>query len=71
MGGHPNINREKFPKQGNWLGKRCKVCFWYETDHSLMGTYVRDDVEEPYHTIIKLDDGRHVLASECQHQPQD
>jgi hypothetical protein len=35
----------------------------------LMGEVVRDDIEAPYIMIIRLDDGRHVLATECQWQP--
>ncbi len=31
------------------------------------GVIVRDDKEEPGEKIIKLDDGRYVLATECQY----
>jgi hypothetical protein len=34
-----------------------------------LGTIVRDDNEPPWRTIIRLDDGRVVLASECQYSP--
>lgn len=71
MGSVKTIDIDKFPKQGEWLGKRAKVCFNYNTNKSTEGTYVRDDSEEPFVTIIKLDDGRYVLSSECQHQPQE
>jgi hypothetical protein len=69
MGTVTNVGFAKWPKQGKWLGKRTKVCFNYDTSQTVMGTIVRDDYEEPWRTIISLDDGRVVLASECQHQP--
>lgn len=31
------------------------------------GTVIRDDVEDPHLTIIKLDDGRIILGTECQY----
>jgi hypothetical protein len=31
---------------------------------------VRDDISEPFVGIIRLDDGRHVLMTECQFQEQ-
>ena len=70
MGIEENISFDKFPKQGIWLGKRTKVCFHYNTDKIIMGTVVRDDNEEPFKTIISLDDGRVVLATECMHSPE-
>ena len=33
----------------------------------LYGTIVRDDLEEPFETIIKLDNGRYLRAVECQY----
>lgn len=68
MGIHKNITHVRFPRQGDWLGRRVEVCFHWDTDHTLAGTFVRDDREEPGVTIIRLDDGRHVLASECHHR---
>lgn len=70
MGIEVNVGFNKFPKQGLWLGKRTKVCFHYNVDEIIMGTVVRDDNEEPFVTIISLDDGRVVLATECMHSPQ-
>lgn len=69
MGVKANIDYETFPKQGGWLGARCKVVFKYDTTKELGGTYVRDDREDPHVQIIRLDDGRHVLTTECQHAP--
>ena len=71
MGVHANIDRTKFPKQGDWLHKRATVCFNYDTSQTIEGTFVRDDKEEPGISIIRLDDGRYVLTTECQHsQPE-
>lgn len=68
MGVVSNIKHDKFPEQGNYLGRKVKVCFHYDTNNTIPGVIVRDDKEEPHRTIIKLDDGRHVLAIECQYQ---
>lgn len=67
MGVVQSIDYESFPKQGDWLGKRTKVCFKYDTSHQIGGVFVRDDSEAPGISIIRLDDGRHVLTSECMH----
>lgn len=69
MGCVPNITATMFPKQGTWLGLRTKVVF-HHGGPEIMGTIVRDDNETPHITIIRLDDGRHVLTTECQHAPQ-
>lgn len=70
MGVVKNVGIVAFPKQGGWLGKRTRVCFNYDTDQIIMGTIVRDDYEDPWVTIISLDDGRVVLTTECQHSPE-
>jgi hypothetical protein len=73
MGNHPNISKDKFPKQGQYLNKRVRVAFNYNTDPDALvyGTIVRDDIEEPYLTIIELDgsDERYILDTECQWTP--
>ena len=69
MGVVNTITYDRFPKQGSFLGKRVEVCFHYDTEHTFMGTIVRDDREEPYVTIIKLDNGLFVLTDECQYHP--
>ncbi len=68
MGCVDNIGVDKFPKQGR-IGERCKVLFHYGVGGELHGTIVRDDMEDPWRGIIKLDDGRFVLMTECQYQP--
>ncbi len=50
-------------------GQKVRVCFNYDTTATFIGLVVRDDAEAPGKMIIKLDDGRHVLSSECQYQP--
>lgn len=74
MGVYDNISIDKFPKQGSFAGKRVKVIFHYKIDEFVLGRFVRDDAEarmigdhkaEPI-GIIALDDGRYVLATECQ-----
>jgi len=70
MGMVPSVDIDKFPVQGGFRGMRCKVCFNFDTSKSIGGVIVRDDREPPNRTIIKLDDGRFVLATECQYQPE-
>jgi hypothetical protein len=70
MGVEKNITISKFPHQGSWLGKKTKVCFHFDANSYIMGTIIRDDMEEPFRTIISLDDGRVILATECMHSPQ-
>lgn len=65
MGICKNINFDSFPKQGKSVGKRVRVCFNYDTSRIIRRTIVRDDAEEPWELIIKLDDGRYVRAVEC------
>lgn len=67
MGCHKNITDETFPKQSKWIGWSVDVCFHYNTKKIITGIFVRDDIEDPYISIIKLSDGRHVLSTECQH----
>lgn len=73
MGCVKNISFDKFPKQADknykypQLGKRVKVCYHYDTSRFHLGTIVRDDIEEPYETIIQLDNGRFLRATECQY----
>lgn len=70
MGNHANITATKFPKQGRHLGDRCAVVFHYDTSTQIGGIVVRDDAEEPYETIIHLDDGHFVRSAECQYSPE-
>lgn len=65
MGVHKNIGLDKFPEQDK-VGKPVSVCFNYDTSKRISGVIVRDDVGDPWRVIIKLDDGRYVLDTECQ-----
>ncbi len=67
MGYEKNIKINMFPKQGRNLNKRVNVCFHHEKSKTIEGTIVREDIEEPFIEIIKLDDGRYVLDTECQY----
>lgn len=71
MGSKPNVSHDKYPKQGKYLGVRVDVTFNYEFDKPIQGIMVRDDREEPWETIIKLDDGRYIRGVECQYNPLD
>lgn len=65
MGVKEGLNLDDWPKQGSYLGKRVEVCFNYNTRRTIGGEIVRDDANGL--TIIKLDNGRYVLTSECQY----
>jgi hypothetical protein len=56
------------PEQGSYKGKGADVFFHYDTSNPLEGIIVRDDMAEPYTTLIHLDDGRVVDAVECQYR---
>ena len=74
MGCIDTITYDKFPKQKDKnykypqfkVGSRVEVCYHYDTSKCHYGTIVRDDLEEPFETIIKLDNGRYLRAVECQ-----
>ena len=67
MGIATNIRFDCFPKQGSFLMRQVEVCFDYDTSKTLKGIVVRDDAEEPGRMIIKLENGRYVLSTECQY----
>ena len=73
MGCVETITHDKFPKQKDenykypqFIGSRVKVYYHYNTEHYHYGTIVRDDLEAPFETIIKLDNGRYLRGVECQ-----
>lgn len=68
MGVHCAVAHDKFPKQGSYLHAAVEVVFNYDTAQPLRGTLVRDDAEDPWRTIIRLEDGRYVLGTECQYR---
>lgn len=65
MGYVDSIDVNKFPKQSEMVGNKVIVCFHYNLDMRLRGKLLRDDMEAPFVTIIKLEDGRYVLGTEC------
>lgn len=69
MGVEKGITATDFPRQGEFLNRRTEVCFHYDASTTLGGVFVRDDAEAPHVSIIRLDDGRHVLATECMYRP--
>lgn len=68
MGVVENVGHDRFPKQGSHKGLRAQVMFNYSSP-TLGGVIIRDDAEAPWETIIQLDDGRIVRATECQYSP--
>lgn len=67
MGCVKTISKYSFPKQSGHVNQRCEVCFHYDTSQTVDGTIVRDDREEPFETIIKLDNGHIIRGVECQY----
>lgn len=73
MGCVKTIDYNNFPKQkdDNYkypsIGKKVRVCYHYNTNYYHYGIIVRDDIDEPFETIIKLDNGRYVRGVECQY----
>lgn len=57
----------QLPQQSMYLGNEVSVYFNGDTSNLIGGTIVRDDIELPFVTIIQLDSGVLVLASECQY----
>ena len=66
MGVEVKVGFDHFPKQGFMMGKEVMVCFNYDTGKTIKGRIVRDDCEDPYLTIISLEDKRYILSTECQ-----
>ena len=74
MGVIKTITFDSFPKQNTGsfgVGTKVSVCYHYDTNKTHEGTIVRADVEEPFETIIKLDNGRFLRSTECQYWPID
>lgn len=67
MGVVKGISFTQYPKQRSRVGKRVSVCYNYNTKERHEGTVIRDDVGEPHQTIFHLDNGRILLATECQY----
>lgn len=64
MGHHKKIGYDFFPEQ-NLLDANVIVYFHYDMTRTLKGKIVRRDIGKPGMTIIRLEDGRYVLDTEC------
>lgn len=72
MGCHVNLTKDKYPEQGDLLGKEVEVCFHYDTSSVFRAVCIRDDIEAPFETIFQLVDCCSVVrGAECQYQPYD
>jgi hypothetical protein len=71
MGTTTQIDADTYPAQGDYNGRRVQVCYNYDTARTVDGTVIRDDKTAPWLTIIRTDDGRTVLSTECQWSPID
>ena len=76
MGIVKNIDATSFPEQYIadddvfvGIGRNVNVCFNYDKGELIDGVVIRDDKEHPFVTIIRLSDGRVILATECQFSP--
>ena len=72
MGVVTNISYDKYPEQDTEslfkVGTKVLVCYNYDANKTHSGTIVRNDNEEPFRTIIQLDNGRYLLGTECQYR---
>lgn len=57
----------KVPNQSKDVGKQTKVIFNYDSTQKHEGVIIRDDIEEPFLTLIKLDAGPFIISTECQY----
>jgi hypothetical protein len=65
-----NTKLAEFPPQTVRVGEKAELCLNYRSDQVMSATIVRDDAAAPWVTILRTDDGRHFLASECQYRPK-
>lgn len=68
MGVITDIDYNTYPKQSGYVGRTVDVIFNYDRSKMIERVVVREDVGKPYTMIIKLNDGRYVLSSECQYR---
>lgn len=67
MGCVEGISIDRYPRQSDDLYSRVEVYFFFDVSRKIGGTIIRDDMEDPGETIIRLDDGRVVRGTECQY----
>lgn len=75
MGIEKNIDTNNFPKQYTTvensmggIGRKVEVCFNYKANKTIPGVIIRDDKELPFRKLIRLNDGRIILGTECQYR---
>ncbi|WP_348725686.1 hypothetical protein [Parabacteroides goldsteinii] len=75
MGIEKNIDTNNFPKQYTTvensmggIGRKVEVCFNYKANKTIPGVIIRDDKELPFRMLIRLNDGRIILGTECQYR---
>lgn len=74
MGMVSNINNVQFPVQGNFRGKKMKICFNYDTSKKYDAICIRDDAEEPGKMLFSFTHPmtgktEYVLSTECMYSP--
>jgi len=67
MGSVATITNNSFPRQGRLLLTVVKLWFHHDMSVVFYANVVRDDAEQPFITIFKLNDGRYILSTECQY----
>ena len=70
MGVVKTLAYDRIPAQGTHRGERVEVLFNYDANSPLYGEIIRDDIEQPFKTVILLDDGFPIMGTECQYRPQ-
>lgn len=69
MGEYKYLGVEKYPKQDPLLiDKKVVVMLAFDSKRPLRGRVLRADAELPREVVIKLDDDRIVLGSECSYK---
>ena len=66
MGNVAGVSHDEWPRQA-YHAQPVRVTFNYDLSRVMLGTIVRDDLDPPWETIIRLDDGRYVRGVECQY----
>ena len=68
MGATHLIDAERYPDQGQDVNERVSV--WYHSTSHIRhtGTRIRHDIAAPYRTILALDNGRILDATECHYE---
>lgn len=66
MGCVSYMDKDLYPEQSDWCGRRVGVCFHYDTKDTFLGKIVRDDKERDC-MIFLLDNGWVVNSHECQY----